>query len=220
MPQPKWRRKTAQERDAFSVPLNLHKGPKPGPEILPYYWHPDRESPVKAPAAFVEKLAKIDPDLRVTFSPVHERWIVWVRNPRITHWMCPGWQLLFFWEHTGTHEFLELNELIFHNLMLIDARRYQNGAEYFDKIEQRIAAGKEERNKRYNDERHGLQNEMMAANKINNLGNGSKSALHDDGSLVDSQGTANWRAETRKWRLPEAMLRKERDEKEQRHYGR
>lgn len=216
----KYRRRKPSERDQFTVPLNVHTGPTPGPEILPYYWHPDRENVQPAPAAFQKQMAAIDPDLRAVFSPVHERWLIWVKNPRIQHWMCRGWQLLFLWEHATTHAYLELNELVFHNLMLCNARRYKNGAEYFDKIEKSIAAGKEARNKRYNDERRGLQREMLDANKINNLGTGSKSALHDDGTMVDSQGTRNWRNETRKWRLPEAMLRKERDEKEQRRFGR
>lgn len=216
----KWRRKRPEERTQVSVPLNLHKGPKPGPEILPWYWHPDREMVKPAPAAFRAQLARIDPDLRAVFSPVHERWLIWVRNPRIQHWMCRGWQMLFLWEHPVTHEFLPLNELLFHNLMLIDAKRYRNGQEYYAKIEQRVAEAKEAKERTYTDERHGLQREMMDSHQISNLGTGSKSALHDDGSLVDSQGTRNWRAETRKWRMPAEFLRREKDEKEQQRYGR
>lgn len=219
MPTPRYRRRRPEERDQFTVPLRMHKGPKPGPEVLPYYWHPDRQDVQPAPKAFQLQLAAIDPDLRAVFSPVHERWLIWVRNARIQHWLCKGWQMLFFWEHATTHEFLPLDELLFHNLMLIDAKRYRSASEYFDKIEQRVAAGKEAKDRTYTDERRGLQMEMLDSNKISNLGTGSKSALHDDGTMVDSQGTANWRDETRKWRLPEALLRRERDEKEQRHYG-
>lgn len=217
---PRYRRKRPSEREHFSIPLQKPSGPKPGPEVLPWYWNPNRESSVKAPAEFSRKLHAIDPDLETVFSPVHERWLIWVKNPRITHWLCRGWQLLYLWEDPRTHEFLPLNELVFHNLMLIDSSKYANAQAYYDRVQARIEEAKEERDKAYTAERRTRQEEMRQSHQISNLGTGSKAALHHDGSIVPSQGQQAWLDQTRKWRLPSELLKREQDEKEQRQYGR
>lgn len=220
MPKPiRYRRRRPGEAPQFTVPLNQRKGPIPGPEILPWYWNPKREGAQPPPAAFKEKLESIDPDLAVCFSPVHERWLIWVRNPRIRHWMCRGWQLLFLWEHPITHEFLPLNELVFHNLMLINAERFRNASEYYDRIQADVEKAKAERQAKFDADRTTEQEEWRKqVDNPSTAGTGSKCALND--SLIPSAGEAAWRAETRKHRLPSHVLKQEKDEREKAHYGR
>ena len=213
------RRRRPDERESFGVPLNQRTGPPPGPEILPWYWHPDREGAQPPPAAFVEKLKAIDPGLGVVFSPVHERYIIWVRNPKIQNALCRGWQLLFLWEHPVTHAFLPLNELVFHNLFYISRQRWPNAQEYFDRIQADIEREKAARMKTFQDERQGVQRDFFKTNStISSAGSGSKSALSE--SIIPSPGEAAWRAETRKQRLPSEMIRHSQDEKEKEFYGR
>ena len=217
---PRYRRRRPEEREQFSIPLNRPTGPKPGPEVLPWYWHPNRESVQQAPAEFRRRLHAIDSDLEAVFSPVHEGWLIWVKNPRIQHWLCKGWQLLYLWEHPQRHEFLPLNELVFHNLMLIDAKRYAGAQQYYEKVQAGVEEARLERDKVYTAERRDRQSEMLESHKISTAGTGSKSALHDTNDMVDTPGMRLWRRQTRKWRLPSEVLKREADEKEQRQYGR
>lgn len=216
MPRPRRRQRPEQ----FAVPLNLHTGKKPGPEVHPWYWHPQREGVKKPPRAFADTLRSIDPDLAAVFSPVHERWLIWVKNPRIRHWMCRGWQLLFIWEHPVKHTYLPLNELVFHNLVLTDVTKHPSAVAYFERIQADIERRKAEKDKAYNADRRSMQKEFIKSLEISSSGKGNKFALYGDGTVMPSAGDAAWRAETRKQRLPKAMLQQEKDEKEIAEYGR
>lgn len=210
------RRRRAGE---FSLPLNARKGPKPGPEVLPWYWHPGRFGIEQAPKAFLEKLAKIDPDLRAVFNPVLERWQIWIRRPANQNSLCAGWSLLFLWEHPTTKAFLPLDELVFHNLHLMDGTRFRNASEYFGKIEAEWEKNKEARSKAFDDTRKDMQADMMKTHVISSAGQGNRSALYDSGTVVPSRGEAAWRRETRKWRIPSELIQREANEKEQEYYG-
>jgi hypothetical protein len=222
----RYRRRKPSERPQFGIPHNQHKGPTPPPEVLPWFWHPERDGAQPPPAAFDKRLKEIDKDLSVCFSPVHERWLVWARNPRIgrdsskaTSWLCPGWQLLYIWEHAITHEYLPLNELVFHNLMLIDAQKYGNAKQYYDKIEASIQRQREDRDKKYNSDRNAQQKDWYQSMQISTAGKGNKFSLNHDGSMIDSPSTAAWRKETAKFRLPSDAIKQTENEKEKAFYG-
>lgn len=202
----------------MKVPLNQSKK-RMDVERLPWAWHPDRSSPVKAPADFVEQLHAIDAGLEVTWSPVHERWLIWQRSPSSKNTVCPGWKLIFLWEHARTHAYLPLSDLVFHNLYMRDRNQYSSGAEYFAKIQQRIEAARLSRDREFTDERQTRQLEMTASHKISSAGNGSRSALFDQGTMIPSRGEANWKRETRKWRMPGELIQAEKDQKEKAFYG-
>ena len=201
MPSNRLRRRRPHERDTFGVPLNQHTGPKPGPEVLPWYWHPDRDGAQPPPAAFAKQLAEIDPDIKVCFSPVHERYLIWVRNPRIgadpastAHWMCKGWQLLMLWEHPTTHEFLPLSELLFHNLVLIRATSHPSAVAYFNKIQDGIDKAKASLNASIDNDREAQQADWRQSMQISTAGKGNKFALHHDGTMVPGPAEQAWRA--------------------------
>ena len=220
MPSNRLRRRRPHEREQFKVPLRTHKGPPPGPEILPWYWHPDREGAQPPPAAFAAQLHTIAPDVQVVFSPVHERWLVWAKNPRIQHEMCRGWQLLMIWEHAITKEFLPLNEMLFHNLVLIRVTSHPSAVAYFNKIQKEMGDRKASQLATHDNDRQAQQGEFRQSLQISTAGKGNKFALHHDGTLVPGKAEQAWRAETRKSRLPSAALKQEQDEREQEHYGR
>ena len=209
------RRRPGEE---FAVPLNQRKGPPLGPEILPWWWHPEREGAQPPPAAFAARLKEIDPELGVCFSPVHERWLIWVRNPRIQHPLCRGWQLLFLWEHPVTKEFLPLNELVFHNLYYISAERWPGAVGYFERIQADIAKQKAALEKDHQNDRRDYQRDFRNSLQISTAGRGNRAAMHHSGTIVPSPGEAAWRAETRKHTVSAEVLRNERDAKEKRHY--
>lgn len=204
----------------FAVPLNQRKGPPPGVEVLPWFWHPDRDGSQPCPKEFHAQLIAIHPDLRVCFNPVMERWVLWVKNPRIQHEMCRGWQLLMFWEHSITKEYLPLSNLLFHNLMLIDATKYQGAKDYFKRIQDDVERQKQAKNNVYEQDRDDRNEDMRLSHQISTAGKGNKSALHDTADIVPSAGDIQWRQETRRWRLPKEILDREAREKEQRAYGR
>lgn len=216
---PTGRYRRRRQGEQFTVPLNQRTGPTPGPEILPWYWHPEREGAVPPPAAFAEQLVRIDPDLRVCYSPVHERWLVWVKNESRKNSLCAGWALIFLWEHPTTHEMLQLGELIFHNLFLVSRQRFPNAVGYYEKIESEIAKTKAAREKTYQDDRRASQKDIRDSWKISTAGKGNKSALHHSGTIVESPGEAAWRAETRKHRISADQLQREEGEREKRFYS-
>jgi hypothetical protein len=216
---PKYRRRRPEEREKFIVPLNQERKRR-DPEVLPWYWHPDRMGIERPPAAFDAQLKAIDKDLFVTYSKVHERWILWVRNARIQHPMCRGWQLLMIWEHAYTKEFLPLTELMFHNIFMISASRFPNAVKYYEDIQAGIEKRKQELQKDADNDRRALQSELLAGTQISSAGKGNKFALHHDGSVMPSLGELAWRKENRATRLPSDMLKQERDDKEREFYGR
>lgn len=115
----------------FSVPLA--KREKLGPEAMPQWWHPGRVDAQGPPESFAEQLAAFDPDLRVTWNPLIERWQVWTRAPRVTYHLCPGWRLLFV--HRGpSGEYLPLDERVFARLYHASADKWGSGKRYFARL--------------------------------------------------------------------------------------
>ena len=215
---PRYRRRRRGE--PFTIPVNQPKGPPPGPEILPWYWHPDREGVQPPPAAFAERLAEIDPDLRVCFSPVHERFLIWVKSPRSKNSLCTGWLLLFIWEDPITKEFMPLTELVFHNIFYIARDKFPRAEAYFERIQADIAKAKAAREAAYQNDRKAEQRERFSGFQISTAGKGNKAALHHSGTVVPSPGEQAWRAETRKARMPGAQIQAEQDDREKQFYGR
>lgn len=101
------------------------------------FFHPGRCDVRFGPDWFRDQLRAIDPNLDVTWHPVHERWCVWVRNPRITHPMCPGWQLLFPVQYPSGR-YLPLDERTIAKVYDRSPRKWGNARIYFDRIEDEI----------------------------------------------------------------------------------
>jgi hypothetical protein len=177
------------------------------PAALKHYWHPDREAVEPCPSQVRTDLTLIHPDLRCVKPPAgapmdHKPWIVWFRNPLVTHRLCPGWSLVLIWESPDSGDPLPLDPRLYANLYMRDPRRFKNGAEYFkgcmDQMQQ-AEARKKDANSRLTRE---MSNDVREFNKIKNIGHGSKYALHHDGTMVPSKGEHAWRASTLYDRLP------------------
>ena len=215
MPKPQ-RYRRRRKGEPFTVPIQ-QANRTPGPEILPWFWHPDRPGAQPPPEAVAKRLREMDSDLRVCFSPVHERWLVWVKNPRIgtqsevAARYCKGWQLLFVWEHTITKEFLPLDEgLLFANLYAINAEKYASGESYFKRIQDDAKAAADAAEKSYTSDRRAEQKERLYdTQQISTAGLGNRAALHHSGTFIPSPGEQAWLRETRKWRIPAAQRKQE-----------
>ena len=121
----------ASQSNLISIPVSR---PKPlGPEANAWYWNPNRVGASSAPQWFTDRLHEIDKELEVTWSPVHERWLVWAKSPRLIHPVCQGWRLLFI-HHDVDHSYLPLSELIF--AKIYEASVYTQGSAkaYFNRI--------------------------------------------------------------------------------------
>jgi hypothetical protein len=175
-------------------------------------------------------LEEIDKDLAVCFSPVHERWLLWFKNPRIgkskdfPSFLRPGWQMLMMWETPkypdgSGGEYLPLTELLFGNIYIISRGKIGGAKKYFDKILADVARRKESMNRSYENDRKAQQADFRSSLQINSAGRGNKFALHHDGGLIAGPGEQAWRNETRKHRLGSAVLKQESNEKEQQFYG-
>lgn len=124
-------------RDAGTVTIPKATRTVKGPETSWSYFHPGRIDAVFAPAAFRAQVHAIDPNLDVVQHPIHERWCVWVKNPRVTHWMCPGWQLLFPVRYADG-SFMPLDARTLAMIYDRSPRKWGNARRYFDRIVEEV----------------------------------------------------------------------------------
>jgi hypothetical protein len=195
---------------------------------LDYYWHPEREGVEHAPADFLRDLKSIDLNdrVRVVRPPpgaplLYKRaWLLWYRNPRVTHYLSPGWLMLCEWRGSDG-EPLSLDQRVFSFLYSRSAKEFGNGRKYWQHCVSERNREKAAMNKIHTDGNHDRTEDYRQFMKIKNIGAGNKSALHDDGTVVPSRGQANWLAERRKRMIPGDVARAEaRQHERQREAGR
>lgn len=125
------------QTNPFSLPVS--RSSKVDPEELIHWWNPNRLGVEKAPSWFRKKLDEIDPQVQITYSPVHSRWLVWVPNGRVTHQLCPGWMLLFVHQDANGSR-LPLDERLFARLYSCSiAKQNISAKQYFERIETEMA---------------------------------------------------------------------------------
>jgi hypothetical protein len=203
------RRSQGHGSTPYTVPLAATRS-DPGPEQEFIYWYPDRLGIRHAPADLLATIRRdVHPSLDVTWSPIHERWLVWNREPRAQNPLCPGWALVFVWEHPLTRGYLALDpQLLGFNLYLCMRDKVGTARECFDRVEAQIARTKAARHHADTNSRHDFQRELLRSRRISNIGAGNKFALHHDGTVVPSRGEANWSRERIKWAIPADIQRR------------
>ncbi len=187
----------------------------PGPASMEVYWHPNRPGVEPCPEDFAQKLRDANGDLACCRPPAGApigkapAWIIWYRRGRVTHRLCPGWLLLFVWRN-DRDEPEPLDERIFAVLYASSAFKWGDGQKYFDRALTQVEADRKAiREKDFQNERKAKQRELLASHRISNLGDGSRSALHHDGSVVPSPGELAWREQRRRRMMPSEMLKAE-----------
>lgn len=178
---------------------------------VPHYWHPERDGSIQCPPAFDAKLRRIHPDLRVVRpaaqAPVPKQfqcWTLWVKQPRIRHRLCPGWQLLLPWSYFGRE--LPLDERLFAAIAHFDRRHLgENAVQYFDRLIRERDRDRERKEKSHRADVVAEARDYMGYTKIKNIGRGNKFALHHDGTIVPSRGERNWTRENERRMLPKQV---------------
>ena len=188
----------------------------PEPELpvaaMDYYWHPDRDGVEHAPEDFTRALKGIDKydRVRVVRPPanaplVYKRaWLIWYRNPRVTHYLSPGWLMLAEWRLRG--EPLQLDERVFSFLYSRSAQLFGNGAKYWEHCVSEMQREKAAKEKVHSDGTHDRSEDFRQYMQIKNIGSGNKAALHHDGTVIPSRGQQNWLAERRKRMVSSEVL--------------
>lgn len=149
----------------------------PGPEQSFWFWNPNRIEAGKAPEWFAKQLRDMDQDLEVTWSPVHERWCMWMRNPKLQSKLCQGWSLLFVVQGpNGSYQ--PLDERVFARLYGASAQRWDSAKTYFDAIEREWERDKAKAESTRNDEVKHSAGEYFDFMKIKNYGKGNKFTNH------------------------------------------
>ena len=218
-------RQFRRSKGGGNTPFHVKSGlwvPDPGPEPQFVYSHPNRLGVEKAPDRLLEQVRGIHPTLSVCRPPPsapvpRNRWLVWAQEPHAQNMFCPGWYLVFVWEVTSTkaalplEPFAHLEECIF----AVMAQKVGGQQAYFAKMRDARAAAKAAREAQYHTDRRDRQADLLQARRIKNIGSGSKSPLHHDGTVVPSRGEANWAAETANSRIPGDVLRKKAEQREE-----
>ncbi len=172
---------------------------------MDYYWHPDREGVEQAPEAFQRELRSVDPydRVRVVRPPggaplvYKQAWLVWYRNPRVTHELSPGWLMLREWR-TRDGEPLPLDQRVFSFLYSVSAQQFGSGKKYWEHCVAEMQRERVAKEKFHSDGTHDRSEDFRQYMQIKNIGAGNKAALHHDGTIIPSRGQANWLAERRK----------------------
>lgn len=152
-----------------------------GPETSWSYFHPNRVDVLYAPADFRARVRALDPQLDVTWHPIHERWCVWVRNPRIRHWMCPGWQLLFPVKY-ASGAYMPLDERTLAEIVNRSPRKWGNGRQYFDRVVEELDRDRRRKRSAHDDLVGAIARDRFDACQIKNVGTGSKFSAHHSGN--------------------------------------
>lgn len=164
-----------RRQNPVSVPI--HKPTIPSPEVSFWYWNPNRVGAGRAPEWFEKKLREFDPELEVTWSPYHERWLVWLRSPRLHSKLCSGWSLLFPVKYPDG-SYMPLDERIFHRLYHASAHRWGRGKDYFLAVEREWERDREREQKSRDSNVQHAAGEYYDYMQIKNIGSGSKFANH------------------------------------------
>lgn len=207
-------RRPRKTRRTFGV---APQAPKPlPPEALDHYWYPERPGVVLAPAEFLAKLHTISELLMVCRPPeqaplvLENAWLVWMKQPRVTHRLSPGWFMLFDWRihyNDGRKPKATnvLDERIFAALFASQPHRWGGALKYFEHCVSQIEQDKAKREKANTDHSHDVQNDFHGSMKISTAGSGSKFARHHDGTILPSRGQQAWHAENRKHLIPKEV---------------
>ena len=155
----------------FKIPIA--KPQKFDPVNNPWFWNPNRLG-VKGPQKeFQAKLESLDPNLSTTWNPIMEKWMLWVRAPRLRSPLCQGWRLLFI-HHDGQGGYLPLDERFLARLYSIDASRVGNAKQYFDRITREAERDKERADKQWQQDTIDAAMPSWEYSQIKNIGKGSK----------------------------------------------
>lgn len=200
-----------------TVPVTNNKPLDAG--ALYHYWYPGRDGVEPCPKAFAKELHRVHADLGICRPPagaptVSHPWLVWYRKASITHWLSPGWMLLFVWQ-TKDLEPLPLDNRVFANLYTISAMQFGSASAYFDSVVETMRKDKARVRAKDKADTDAQKREFMQSRKIKNIGKGNKFALHHDGGIVPSRGEANWSAELERERMPGELKKKLDDKRKQ-----
>lgn len=159
----------------FKQAINIPKAPPP--ESSMWFWNPNRVEVEFAPKWFKEKLNEIDPELEATWDRYHERWLVWVKQPKLQSKLCSGWLLLFPVRY-GDGSYMPLDERTLARVYSISAQRWDGAKRYFDAIEREWERDRELAQARRQDDVKHSAGEYYDYMTIKNIGHGSKFANH------------------------------------------
>lgn len=121
--------------------------PKPlSPEVITWYWNPNRAGMRFAPKHFRDRLKQFDPELECVWNGHTERWQIFMRDLKIQTKICAGWKLLFPVQDAD-HNFMPLDERVFCRLFEASAQRWGSGKQYWGRIEAEMERDKEKAEK-------------------------------------------------------------------------
>ena len=147
-----------------------------GPEHNLWFHSPNRHGVQLAPEWFRKQLHELDPNFEVTWNFHAERWMLWVRSPRINNKYAQGWNLLFV--HNGPKgEYLPLDERMFARIYTIDTQRQGGALRAFDRVMAEMKRDKEKEREQTTAENVDIAMESFDFSKIKvgyGKSNGSK----------------------------------------------
>jgi len=126
--------------EPFTQPIA--RPPKLGPEIHSWFFHPFRPDIKFGPVSFRRLLHEIDQGLEVTWNPIRERWVVWMKDPKIDHPICQGWRLICNVEHPNG-DYMPLDERTLAKIFARSAKAHGNLWEYWLRVEQEMERDRE-----------------------------------------------------------------------------
>lgn len=149
----------------------------PPVESNPRFWNPNQAGVVFAPEWFRKKLKDIDQELEITWDNYNERWLVWMKAPKLQNSLNRGWSLLFILRYADG-SYMPLDERCFARIYEISAQKWGNAKEYFKSVEREWERDKERAEAERKQEVNDTSGDYYDYMKIKNIGQGSKFTNH------------------------------------------
>jgi hypothetical protein len=118
----------------------------------------------------MRQLQEVDHEnlIDVRWNPVHEKWGVFYRNPKIAHPICTGWVLLFLVDPD------KLDARVLSRLYAASAAKWGNAKQYFAAVEREMEREAEAREKARQNEAIDMAMPFWEHSRISNIGKGNK----------------------------------------------
>lgn len=111
-------------------------------ESIYWYWNPSRPGVQLGPEWFRSKLHELSDELEVTWDAYHERWLVFMRQPRVQHPIGMGWTLLcVVQDEEGSY--MPIDERVLAHLYVRSRKKWGDGLKYFEAVQREIEKEKE-----------------------------------------------------------------------------
>lgn len=155
----------------YGVPIS--KPRKLPDDTHPWFFHPNRVGVRFAPSWFKRKLDELGDEFEVTWNPLKERWLVWIRAPYIQTKIVQGWKLLFVHEDIDK-AYMPLDERLLARMYNASVMKHGSARNYVDRVIAEVERDRERQYRQDQQDQIDMAMPYFEHSQIKNIGKGNK----------------------------------------------